>query len=145
MLDALETRPSPALMPALLPAFVPEALRGRAQAQSWVSRALGTLQPSKRNGAEEAAKQEAFAWLPEPSIYRTWVVVREWDSSGNAGGARCGDKRTRRARRAERVAEYQAAMAAEPALTRAALARPVGVSRAWITCVLGKQTPRCSS
>ncbi|HEX6240007.1 MAG TPA: hypothetical protein VFZ61_03905 [Polyangiales bacterium] len=62
-LDALETRRSPALVPALLPAFVPEALRGRTQAQSWVSRVLGTLQPSTSNGVEEAFREKLAAFL----------------------------------------------------------------------------------
>src|SRR5690349_708733 len=61
LLDALETRPSPALIPALLPAFVPEALRGRAQPQSWMSRALGTLQLGKGNTAEEAFRKKLAA------------------------------------------------------------------------------------
>ena len=49
-LEALETRPSPALIPALLPAFVPVALRGRAHEQGWVNRALRMLQAARAIG-----------------------------------------------------------------------------------------------
>jgi hypothetical protein len=44
-------------------------------------------------------------------------------------------------RRAERAEEYRAIMAAEPSLTRAALARRLGVSRAWISRVLEIRAP----
>jgi hypothetical protein len=44
-------------------------------------------------------------------------------------------------RKSERAAEYRAIMAAEPQLTRAALARRLGVSRAWVTRVLGSRRP----
>jgi hypothetical protein len=72
-------------------------------------------------------------WLPEPSIYRTWVMVSRWDlpqKTRSRGGRRP------RARKSERAAQYRAIMTAEPQLTRAALARRLGVSRAWITRVL---------
>ena len=45
-------------------------------------------------------------------------------------------------RREQRVNEYRAMMAAEPGLTRAELARRMGVSRAWIMRVLW--APECS-
>jgi hypothetical protein len=38
---------------------------------------------------------------------------------------------------AEQVAKFEAILAVEPQLTRAALARRQGVSRTWITRVLG--------
>lgn len=37
----------------------------------------------------------------------------------------------------KRAEEFRAALAAEPKMTRADLARRLGVSRAWVTRVLG--------
>jgi hypothetical protein len=63
VLEALETRPSLALIPALLPAFVPETLRRRMHEQSWMNRALQTLQPTKSNRAEEAFREKLAGFI----------------------------------------------------------------------------------
>jgi transcriptional regulator with XRE-family HTH domain len=39
---------------------------------------------------------------------------------------------------AQRADEYRLALLSEPGLTRAALARRLGVSRAWVTRVVGR-------
>jgi len=78
--------------------------------------------------------------LPKRRISRTWIVEREFpEVEAKQLGSNTKPRATREAM-AERRERFRAMMAAE-GLSRAGLARKLGVSRAWVTKVLGRHNP----
>jgi hypothetical protein len=70
---------------------------------------------------------------PQTVDFPNWFFSEKWHFSLKEP-----DRRARsRVTTAERASQYRAALAGDPALTRAELARRCGVSRAWVSRVLG--------
>ena len=74
--------------------------------------------------------------LPIPCIFRTWIYVKDFPPLRVIRREPEPSQVIRRPGREERARQYRAMLDSEPGLTRAALARRLGVSRAWVTKIL---------
>lgn len=71
-------------------------------------------------------------WLPKRSISRTWKYLEKPRAPASAAAE---ERRPAAERAQERAVEFATIMATQ-GLSRAGLARKLGVSRAWVTKVL---------
>jgi DNA invertase Pin-like site-specific DNA recombinase len=80
---------------------------------------------------------ESTAQLPVPSSTRTFIVRRDPPPPKPKRAPRARKRGPPGESMSKRAEAFRAALAAEPGMTRADLARRLGVSRAWVTRVLG--------